>query len=448
MGDRKAIPALRYLSVIVVTFVAAGACLSSGDSYRIGTVTESRKGQWGRVVPIADNAHPNLYYNQREIDELRHMILVQRNPMSLYNRYNSIVKNVMALPFPNAQTDGSYLQFINIKAALSYMIEPTSAKADAIRATLLSFVNVFPRGLASWYPSPGPHFAGYYVPWMFDLIMAYNPERLSPAERANLKAWFEKSTQNVRFDTRKPYRDNSKNIVKAITREGKTMMPFPNWFSRYMGPSLACALMSGSQAAVDYWADSGWPHTLLTTPADIANYGLPPSVNRYDLVMYLLAVYPSGANSDTYDREGYRLPESDWYTNSYEATADHHDDGGDYHFAQMWGVMMAAEMAYHNGMTGVYGITDVAGEPAILRTLKRAIISRTEVDRRPTSLTGHPDVGYDPLIWLGYRRYSDPMIESAIPSLKADFGGVDFSMDVMEFFGYPRHFAWTPRTRQ
>jgi hypothetical protein len=45
-----------------------------------------------------------------------------------------------------------------------------------------------------------------------------------------------------------------------------------------MGPSLACALVSGDQAAVDYWADSGWPHELLTFdgvtdsyPSDAAN---------------------------------------------------------------------------------------------------------------------------------------------------------------------------------
>ena len=91
--------------------------------------------------------------------------------------------------------------------------------------------------------------------------------------------------------------------------------------------------------------------------------------------MYLLAVYPSGANTDTYTREGYRLPDSDWYTTDYTS--------GGYHFAQMSGAVLGAEMAYHNGMTGVFTLTDKGTEPALLRHWKRAIQSRTEIDRRP-----------------------------------------------------------------
>ena len=35
------------------------------------------------------------------------------------------------------------------------------------------------------------------------------------------------------------------------------MQAFPNWYSRYMAPALAAALVSGDQSLVDYWADSG-----------------------------------------------------------------------------------------------------------------------------------------------------------------------------------------------
>ena len=148
------------------------------------------------------------------------------------------------------------------------------------------------------------------------------------------------------------------------------MVSLPNWYSRYMGPSLACAVVSGNQAAVDYWADSGWPHDLLTFDGVTATY---PSdaANRYDLVMYLLAVYPSGANSDTYAREGFRLPEREWNTTDYTS--------GGYHLAQMSGAVLGAEMAYHNGMTGVFGLTGQGTEPALLRHCKRAIQSRNEI---------------------------------------------------------------------
>jgi hypothetical protein len=102
-------------------------------------LADSPKGMWGRVTPIADGNHPNLYYNQGEIDGLRQMI---RNPGA-----------------------------------------PSQSGRD---------------------------------------------------------------------------------VVPPVTREAKTMVAFPNWYSRFMGPSLACALVSGNQAAVDYWADSGWPHDLFT----------------------------------------------------------------------------------------------------------------------------------------------------------------------------------------
>src|SRR5262249_52637845 len=78
-------------------------------------------------------------------------------------------------------------------------------------------------------------------------------------------------------------------------------------------------------------------------------------------------------------------------------------------------------------------------EPALLRTFKRASQSRTELDRRPTSKTGHPYIGYSQWIWPGYRRYSDPTIERALPALGIDlFTGLDVPGVVLEFFGYPR----------
>jgi hypothetical protein len=52
--------------------VAAG--LDAKDNAPSG---DSPKGKWGRVAPIADGNHPNLYYDRGEIEELRRMMLVQ-----------------------------------------------------------------------------------------------------------------------------------------------------------------------------------------------------------------------------------------------------------------------------------------------------------------------------------------------------------------------------------
>jgi hypothetical protein len=396
-------------------------------------LADSPKGKWGRVTPIAEGNHPNLYYNQSEIEELRRMMLVQHSPQHLYDRYRAEMRDAVAVKTIPENKEPSHT---NMKAALSYAIEPTAAKAEAIRASLLSFVKAFPGGLPGWYDTPGCYFSGYSVPWMFDLAVAYHPETLSPAEKSTLKEWFRRSAENLKFDTRNPGApsQSGRYVVPPETREGKTMVSFPNWYSRYMGPSLACAVVSGNQAAVDYWADSGWHHDLLTFDGVTATY---PSdaANRYDLVMYLLAVYPSGANTDTYTREGFRLPESDWYTTDYTS--------GGYHFAQMSGAVLGAEMAYHNGMTGVFGLTDKGTEPALLRHWKRAIQSRTEVDRRPGNTFGHPVIGFSQELWAGYRRYADPTIEAAVSTLTdAKTDELELPAAVWEFFGYPRRVIW------
>ena len=409
---------------------------------------QSPKGMWGRVTPIGDNNHPNLYYNQSEVDELRNMILVKRSPQHLYDLYNSRFKDVFAhTAVTDSQNWGSYWYGVNMRAAISYMIEPTSEKADAIRTSLLSFESTFPKGLPDWNAEIGAFFAGYAVPWMFDLLMAYHPEKLSSAEITSLKNWFALSAERLQFVGNRSPGSNVYNGQGLLWTDGtKTIQNLPNWFSRYMGPSLAFALVSGNQADVDFWADSGWPHDLFRTEAVTETYPA-PGTNRFDLVTYLLSVFPSGANSDTYSREGFRLPERTWHTTDYS--------WGLYHFAQMYGPILGAEMAYHNGMSGVFGITDVPGmEPALLRSYKRAIQSRTEIDRDPFNPTGRPIIGWDPAIFAGYRRYSDATVENAIPGIVSYSGpaapgagdsyrGYDVPGDVWQFFGYPRRIAWT-----
>jgi len=436
MNNHKASMTRPKLWFVVVAGIAFGLAVGHGADHG---APKADKGKWGRVTPIADTNHPNLYFDRGEIQELRQMMRVQHSPQHLYNRYKTEIRDAVAV---KTIPDNKSPHHANMKAALGYAIEPTTAKADAIRASLLSFISAFPNGLPGWYGTPGCYFSGYSVPWMFDLLLAYHPDKLSSSEKTTLKAWFRKSAQNLRFDTRNPGAPSAsgRDVVPPVTREGKTMVSFPNWFSRYMGPSLACALVSGDQAAVDYWADSGWPHELLTFDGVTDTYPA-DTANRYDLVMYLLTVYPSGANSDTYGREGYRLPQSDWYTTDYTS--------GGYHLAQMSGAVLGAEMAYHNGMTGVFTLTDQGTEPALLRHWKRAIQSRTEIDRRPGNKFGHPVIGHSQEIWAGYRRYADSTIEGAVSSLmdsKTD--EQELPSAVWEFFGHPRRIVWPAKNKQ
>ena len=441
-----------FYALLIVVGIIVGCSHSANHLTVKEPLTDSPKGLWGRVTPIADNNHPNLFYNQSEVDELRRMVLVQRNPKDLANLYDSSIKDVHAI---FTQNECFRETITNMKAALSYLIEPTDSKASAIRAYLLALQKFRSRGLPDWSTEC---FRAYPSAWMFDLIQAYHPEKLSSVEKDNLKQWFALSAERLKFDSRDSFAVSGPShkretwVAPVVTREGKTMVGFPNWYSRYMGPALACALVSGNQAAVDYWADSGWPHNLFTFDEVTTTY---PSdtANRYDLVMYLLAVYPSGANTDTYDREGYNRSNRTWYTVDYT--------WGGYHWAQIGPALLAAEMAYHNGMSRVFEITDVSGtEPAALRSYKRAIESRNEIDTQPANSFGHPVIGWANNIFMGYRRYSDPVVEKAAAELLNNnvpspphTGGIittripydQIPWEVMRFFAYPRHIVWSGR---
>src|SRR5262249_49496529 len=80
---------------------------------------DSPKENWGRVTPIVDTNHPNLYYNQSEIDELRQMVLVAHAPQHLRDRYDSEIKDAIAV---KTIPDNKNPHHANMKAALSYAI--------------------------------------------------------------------------------------------------------------------------------------------------------------------------------------------------------------------------------------------------------------------------------------------------------------------------------------
>jgi hypothetical protein len=67
------------LTIAVALVVGLGVV--SGPGANEGALgANSPKGNWGRVRPIAYGNHPNLYYDQGEIEEQRRMLLVQHRP--------------------------------------------------------------------------------------------------------------------------------------------------------------------------------------------------------------------------------------------------------------------------------------------------------------------------------------------------------------------------------
>ena len=107
-----------------------------------------------QVTAIAPNSHPNLYFNQTEIAALRKAVLVDRSPQYAVDIFNAIKNTapegkpsgINSLPWPDNYTAGRLATLTNMKACFSYMIEPTPAKASALKSALLSWTSDPNRG--------------------------------------------------------------------------------------------------------------------------------------------------------------------------------------------------------------------------------------------------------------------------------------------------------------
>ena len=377
-------------------------------------VSADAPGQWGRVVPIADNAHPNLFWNQSEINQLRQMVLVDHSPAYLYNAYRDKMQGLLADPSYDTLHNRGF--FVGI----TYMLEPTQAKANAIRSALLTYQSQNPSGIPHWYSAAC--FCGWPLALWFDLIQAYHPNTLSTSEKNSLKAYFKLSADAQKVDSNNPQLvtgSGNEDPGPPITREGKSVQEIPNWYTREMGMAGAFVLLGGTQADVDFWFDSGWPHTLFTFDGVTPTFP-PDTQNRYDMITSILAMYPSGADVESYTREGLNMNDNPptWHTQQFYSH-------GAYHLAQQTGAYMGALMAWHNGMTQVWTIVNEGNTvPNLLRNMKRALASRNERDTADWSCCNGlaPGftmlVGYEPMLMLGQRFYpSDSTIQQGMPGV-------------------------------
>jgi hypothetical protein len=367
------------------------------------------KGLWGRVVPIPDNGHPRLFWTQAEVDQLRTQLLTYHSPSWLWDRYTQLYQGVLAIP-PDCNHPNDYEPWrTNTRAAITYMLEPTQAKADAIRAALLAFPSLVnqPGFDGDWFQSPCYGFSGFPNALMYDLLLAYHPNTMSASEKQSTRDYFKYSSgaDNGNFYPRDT--DAQRNWVPPVY-EGIALGEYVNSFSNDIWNHLPQAIMSGDQFSIDYWADSGWPHDRFTYD------GNPPvaaPANRFDLVMFIRTLLPSGANLDSHGRERFEYIPNDftsWYTNCYncanDPTGQTYQDDGSYHYFQFNTVAASAMIAYHNGMTGVF-----SGFPGqqILGNYLLGVATINHHDYRPTSKTGHPDLYTYMSTYLAMRVFSD-----------------------------------------
>jgi hypothetical protein len=340
---------------------------------------------YAQVTAIAADKHPNLFFNQLEIEALRRAVLVEQSPQYAVNVYNSIKttspahkpSNLNSLPWPENYTAGRYATLANMSASFSYMIEPTAAKASALRSALLSWTSDPNRGWSHDVQSAGhAHFA---LAWMYDLI--YNAGVLSQSEKAGIDDFFSDISRLVAFGNS----EWTKVDKHSVDAEGSYRESYGNWWHFDFAAGVVFALVSHDQSAVDRIFITRVPENYFLQ--DISQYA-PDTRDLKNMINGL--VYPSGYNFDGYVR-------------SYSF------EGESYHFYALLPLVLGAEAAAHNGFDA-WSYQDTA----LLRTFKKGAPWAGAAHR------GDNIENYLPSFWIAYRRFpNDPVIQAAIQDSRA-----------------------------
>ena len=327
------------------------------------------------ILRVMGTNHPNLWYNQAEIDKLRSIILGSEPAVKkteLVNIYNTKVKGALAVNAPtnwfttevdncnwinNACTypavtnwKDSYLLALplgaaNMKAGASFMIEPTSAKAQRIKSAILSF-SAYPA--SKLYDPQNTGQAIWPVAWLYDLTYSY-PGLYTSEEKVKIEAFFSGIANAMKNAQGNGYLPMWKKVQdeNGTLREG-----YENWFAFYAGQGVVLSLVGNNQTLLDYFSKGPSSYnTLWFTPTSQGATGTNPSTasNIRDLYQYVNGmVYPSGKTWDYYVRinDGNKL----------------------YHEFSLWGVYLGLEAAAHNGWNG-WNENIVNGKPAMRRAI-------------------------------------------------------------------------------
>ncbi len=401
-------------NVIALMFFASG--LLSLVSYLPGS-QESKDVQVsgelssvGTAKPIASNAHPNLYFNQAELEAIRKAVLVDKYPQYAVNTFNAI-KGVQPVNKPstvettNFEPNKNYHYNIivgltrqNFQATWSYAIEPTQAKGQKLKESLLSWTSRMPgttyNALNLWmYDVHQGAFMHFALAWMYDLL--YPTGLLTDTEKQRLDQWFSEVAILAQSDWDKfvSHRNDYPDLY-AVTYEGSRRESYFNKSAFDMGGAVVCALVSHNQAAVNSTIQSGISDN---------NFLITTSSNQYrDLKNYIAgSIFSDGYTYDGFHRYYGFDPVAGY-------KGENAGQGQQYHFFMLMPLALAAEAATHNGFNA-WEYKDKALLKAYVKGYPWAGSAWRD------SKSGSADYNHLPFYWLLYRRFpTNSTIKSAV----------------------------------
>ncbi len=407
--------------------------VSDGQLSAHATVFVSVVGVSTQVKAIASTAHPNLYFNSIEISRIRDQIKSGTSaPARAAQDSFGQIKGVRAVGKPShLHGDLNWHQVYkicqplskrNMEAAMSYLVEPTSGKADAMKSALLSWTRLDgTSGGENWANGSqrGGHMQ-YPLALMYDLL--YNTGVLSAADKKQVDTFMQKY---ARLLTIKQYgsgtvgvdvngnllKDAENRILKLDSSNDfprSVRIGYDNFYTLDITAGLVFAMVSHDQSLVDRIFDPAVAEDSFNINDSAFDLRDSKTGKRLHIRSFKNLIqgeiFPNGYTYDGYKRQY-------GFDTEIGFNGENKGDGQHYHFFALMGFIAAAEAAQHNGFQA-WSYRE--------NRLKRGFTTAAPFAHTAYRVADPGDRNHTPLYWTLLRRFpDDPIIKQVVERSEA-----------------------------
>jgi hypothetical protein len=383
----------QFLLIFILTLICVASAKIFVDRFDTQTIAPEVTDAASIFSIIKPQDHPRLYFNRTEIENLRRVVLVENSNQAAISAYNRIrntsackkPSNLDGLYWPSSYSTALPCTIRNMKATFSYHIEPSTAKAQALKEALLSWTQSYDR-YWSIDPQGGGHIH-YALPFIYDAI--YNAGVLSDSEKAGIDSWFSQAADRL-LRSNDYWRSFSKTKVE---KEDQIRVGYENWRQWEFHAGVVAGLVSHDDKFTTRILNS-FPDNYF----EVSNIGRYAPQSRDIKNMINGLVYSSGYNYDGYHRiYGFNAPNAIY-------NGQNSGQGQHYHFFAVLPAVLGAEAVTQNG----YDMWNY-GNKALLRTLERS--STWAFSAWDGNL--NRDRNWSPIYWIAKKRFpNEPFIQN------------------------------------